>query len=120
MSRLPELTCGIIGSFLAILISVFTFSLITIFAPFNRIAFSLWDLNGFAVFVSMISLVLCFFLSKQPKIISIIFIAIGITLVLINFLHLIPSTLLVIAGLLGLFKKVDDGNIIKTSQKVVE
>lgn len=109
-SNLPELTCAMIGSFFAILISAFTYITIDLFAPFGKIAFSVWNLYDISLALSIISFALCFLLVKFKKVVSVLFIVIGIILLLINFLQLIPFTLLIISGILGLYDRLNNNN----------
>lgn len=111
MKRLPEFILGVTGAILGLLISLAVGVLI--FA----VIYNNFDFPEQLIRVSSIScliggvigtlaiICLCF-IEKKVKIVSIILIILSILFVSTNLLQIIPSILLMIAGIMGLLRKV--------------
>lgn len=107
MKRIPEFTCALIGSILGTIIALIAFILLGFRPVTETISSIAWISNGVGLLIGIVSIVFACLINKNTKVSSIVLIVTGTLLFLTNFIQIIPTALLLVAGIMGLVRKVD-------------
>ena len=106
MKRVPEFACGLIGSILALLISLFLCLVTGSMPSYYSSANNMFVVSIFALIVSIIAIVFSCLINKNTKISSIILIISAVLLLITNLIQIISFALLLTAGIMGLVRKI--------------
>ncbi|MEG0577989.1 MAG: hypothetical protein RR500_09040 [Bacilli bacterium] len=107
MKRVPEFTIGLIGSILSLLIAAYFFYAFGCMPAINKVADAGFISNGIGTVLSIAAIVFASLINKITKISSIILIVVAVGLFLTNFFQIVSTILLLIAGIMGLARKVE-------------
>lgn len=106
MKRVPEFTCGLVGSILATIIALIAFIALGFRPATETISGIGWVSNGIGVLIGIVAIVFTCLINKKTKLSSIILIIAGAILFLTNFFQIVSLGLLLTAGIMGLVRKV--------------
>ncbi|MDU5107767.1 hypothetical protein [Clostridium sp.] len=107
MKRIPEFTCGLIGSILGTIIAIIAFILLGFRPSTETISGIGFVSNGIGIIIGIVAIVFACLINKNTKVSSIVLIITGTILFFTNFLQIIPLALLLVAGIMGLIRKVN-------------
>ena len=106
MKRTVEFVLGLIGSILGLLIAVPTFVLMGFMPVTDTLSSIAFFTNIIGAIIAIIAIVFSCLINKYVKVSSVVLIITSIGLLLTNLLQIIPFILLLIAGIMGLVRKV--------------
>lgn len=107
MKRTAEFTLGLIGGILGVLISFPTFIFMGFMPAIDSFSTIAWVTNAIATILAIIAIVFACLVNKKTKLSGIMMIITGIGLFLCNFFNIIPTILLLIAGIMSLVRKIE-------------
>lgn len=107
MKRVPEFVLSLIGSILSLIVSAYWFYLFGCMPATNPVADAGFISNGIGVVLAIISIVFAALIEKKTKVSSIILIIMAVALFITNFFQALSTILLLIAGIMGLARKVN-------------
>lgn len=106
MKRIPEFTLGIIGSIISLLMAGYWFYIFGAMPAIDPIASAGFISNGIGTVIAIVAIVFAALINKTTKASSIILIICAVILFLTNYIQIISSILLLIAGIMGLVRKI--------------
>lgn len=106
MKRVPEFVCGLIGSILALLVSLFFFVVAASLPSYYDGVNVTFAANGLGILVSIAAIVFAVLVNKKTKVSGIILIVASVVLLISNTLQIVSFALLLTAGIMALVRKV--------------
>lgn len=105
LKRNAELSLGLAGGILGLLITLLTFIVLCFYSPMEGSYAVAWRSNFMGIILSMAAIGFSCTLKKTPKLSSIMFIICGIGLLICNAITIFPGMLLLIAGLVCYYRE---------------
>ncbi|MDQ0150553.1 hypothetical protein ACFO6R_12795 [Eubacterium multiforme] len=108
MKRLPEFVLGLIGSILSFFTAIGSKAILGKLPCTFELGNIMYSLSSFGIILAIASIVFASLINKYTKVSSICLIVLSSILFLTNFMQIIAFILMLIAGIMGLARKVNN------------
>lgn len=107
MKRTAEFVLGLIGGILGVFISLPTCIIMGFMPATEQLSTIAWISNGIGTVLAGVAIVFACLVNKITKASGIFMIITGIGLFLCNFFNIVPTILLLVAGIMSLVRKTE-------------